>query len=328
MKVGVLMPCRTPLPYARAAVESILAQTYRDFTFLIVDDASDEPVCAYLAGLPDPRVRIIRHDTPRGVSACLNRGLRELEHDVIFRMDADDVSKPNRLEKQLARLLQEPELAVLGTNIERLPESTGGEVPSTLPVGHVEIAYRLCWSNAINHPTAAYRREAVLACGGYDTSLVCGQDYALWTTLVTRYRVANLPDQLLFYRTHAAQNSSRHPQEKERIRITTCARYRRDLTGLAPAALFDYPARWIAENHPSAAEWEVWLDFLAALSERFRAGKVGQMTTPPFNPNRDLARRLYRTMTAGHRLGAEMPPRARRLLKQLAPFYAALKGIL
>jgi hypothetical protein len=77
---------------------------------------------------------------------------------------------------------------------------------------------------------------------------------------------------------------------------------------------------------PSGRDWEAWLDFLERVRDLFRSGKVGQLDVRPFDPGRMLARRLHRAVAAAHRLGLPEPPRARRLLRRLAPFYALIKG--
>jgi glycosyltransferase involved in cell wall biosynthesis len=327
MSVGVVMPCRSPLELVRGSVQSVLRQTYADFHMVIVDDASPAPVREYLDSLTDARVRVVRHETPQGVAASANHGLREVEADLVFRMDADDVASPRRFERQIARFKAEPGLTVLGANMVKFhPDRPADRVTRKVPTRHEAIAYRMFWSNAINQPTVAFRKAAVTEMGGYEERLAPADDYDLWTRMIVRYRFANLSERLLDYRLHDDQLSERQSEKMKAGRAEIRDRYRRQLTGIAVPPIFDDLPGWSEERHPSAREWDAWLDFLEGVRDLFRSGKVGQLDVRPFDPGLRLARRLHRSVTTAHRLGLKEPPRARRLLRRLAPFYALIKG--
>src|SRR3990172_2066353 len=109
----VLMPVYNGEPYLASAVESILGQSFADFEFLIIDDGSTDRSCEIVRGYADPRIRLLRNSSNRGVIATLNRGLEEAHGEYLARMDADDISLPDRLAQPGAVLDAHPEVGVL-----------------------------------------------------------------------------------------------------------------------------------------------------------------------------------------------------------------------
>jgi glycosyltransferase involved in cell wall biosynthesis len=318
-QVGILMPCRGRLEHVQQAVQSILDQTYPHFHFLIVDDASDAPVADYLKNLKDRRVQVIRHDQPAGISACLNEGLNILETEWVFRMDADDIASPYRLEKQLSFLQRNPGIALLGAQISFFP---GRHKFRPVPLTHGEIAYRLNWSNAFNHPTVCYRREEVLKYGGYNESLAIAQDYDLWTRLIMHLQAVNLTECLLKYRLHPGQNSRRKQNTSRKVRGEIRKEYRLKLTGISVAEKFDYPEEWDGSHFPTIEEWENWENYLLKLKTIF--------TSAPKNfscdPGRDLARRYLKSAAYFQKAGGRCP-NLKRVAKSLNRWYALSRGI-
>jgi len=99
-RVSVLMTMFNAAAYLQAAIESLLAQSYRDFELIIVDDGSTDESAAVAESLTDPRLRLVRNPANRGQNACLNQGLALARGEFVARQDADDLSRPDRLEKQ------------------------------------------------------------------------------------------------------------------------------------------------------------------------------------------------------------------------------------
>jgi glycosyltransferase involved in cell wall biosynthesis len=220
---GILMPCRGHLPHVQLAVQSILSQTHRDFDFLIINDGSEPVVREYLENIQDSRVRVIHHETSIGVSRSLNKGLRELQTEIVIRMDSDDIAHPGRLALQCQYLTAHPEITVLGGQVQNMDGQ--GKSPR-VPLTHPDIGYRLNWSNALNHPTVAYRRQAILDFGGYDESLgPLEEDLELWTRLFFQTRLANLTEVILDYRVHPNQTSKVHWAATETVRSRILARH-------------------------------------------------------------------------------------------------------
>jgi glycosyltransferase involved in cell wall biosynthesis len=121
--VSVVLPVYNGERYLRSAVESILGQTLRAFEFLLMDDGSRDSSLAILHeyGRLDTRIRVVATGH-RGEAATLNHGLRLAQADLVAKMDADDISLPERLGAQYERFASEPDLWVLGTTVEEIDD--------------------------------------------------------------------------------------------------------------------------------------------------------------------------------------------------------------
>lgn len=228
MKLCVLMSAYNDEKYICQAIDSILGQTYADFEFIIVDDGSSDATGAMLRAYAgkDERVRLLRSDTNRGLASALNFGLSHTNADLVARMDADDISLPDRLEKQMRYLSQHPEVCVLGTYCEDIDENGDhtGRI-RRMPTGIAKNA-DLVWTNPVIHPSIVFRREPILSLGGYNAMLRRRQDYDLWFRVVAQgLKIDNLPEVLLLYRETTEtyrKNSSKAMWEQAKIGIQGC----------------------------------------------------------------------------------------------------------
>lgn len=199
------MPVFNAAPYLKSAVESILSQTFRDFEIIIVDDGSTDrslPILQHFAE-QDPRIKLISRPNT-GIVGALNEGLARCAGEFVFRMDADDISLPNRFEVQLAAMHRQRDCVALGSAVLFTdPEGRPLKVyrPCTL---HAAIEEELAGGNggALVHPTVVFRREALLRCGGYRERYKFIEDLDLFVRLLECGQLANLPDVLLHYRQH------------------------------------------------------------------------------------------------------------------------------
>lgn len=194
-----------------ASIRSILNQTFKDFEFLIVDDASSDG-SAELAedwAKKDSRVRVIRNEANKGQTPCLNQGLRLARGKWIARQDADDLSHPIRLTRQYEHVLIHPEIALLGSNGRIIDE--GDRLVGLLdaPVTKESIRWTAPFLNPFMHTAVLFRTDLVRdEFGGYDESFRIAQDYDLWAKILVKYPVCNLPDRLVAYR-HLATSLSK-----------------------------------------------------------------------------------------------------------------------
>lgn len=198
--------------FLAAAVESILAQTFEDFEFLIVNDGSKDRSAAIIDGLAsrDSRIRPI-HQENRGLIASLNRMISEARAPIIARMDGDDIALPERFSKQIAFLEAHAEVGVLGTNVYDMDEA-GNNIPtvSAYPVSHASIQAAFGSGPTLAHPSVMIRTDTVRAVGGYRPAYRHCEDYDLWLRLSTVTQLANLPEKLLRYRRSSGQISVRY----------------------------------------------------------------------------------------------------------------------
>jgi glycosyltransferase involved in cell wall biosynthesis len=199
-KVTVLMSVYNGEKYLREAIESILNQTFKDFEFLIIDDGSIDSTPEIIQSYNDPRIRVIRNDENLGLTKSLNIGLREAKGEYIARMDADDISVPERLEKQVLLLEKYPKIGVLGTNIQYINEFGNPSLILKWPQRDSLIKWQLCFMNPIAHPSVIIRRKLLADSGGYNEEITFGQDYDLWVRLSPKTHFENHKDILLHLR--------------------------------------------------------------------------------------------------------------------------------
>ena len=194
--VSVVMPVYNAQRYLAEAVDSILAQTWRDFEFVIVDDGSTDrsPKLLERYAVRDSRIKLIRRPNT-GIVGALNDGLAAASGELVARMDADDVALPERFEKQVAYLAEHPEVVALGSRVTGVDPYGCVLFHSEHKLAHEEIDAGLLrgvgW--AIVHPAAMLRREAVAKVGGYRKEFQWVEDLDLFLRLGEAGRLANLP---------------------------------------------------------------------------------------------------------------------------------------
>jgi len=200
-KVTVLMPVYNGEKYLGEAIDSILGQTFRDFELLIIDDGSTDRSADIIRSYDDPRIRVVHHERNLGLIDTLNYGLDHALGFYIVRMDADDVSLPERLAKQVAYMEAHPEVGVCGTQAMVIDDS--GRVVDVMkaPTGS-DIEHRFWFPSPIIHPTCIFRQSS-LGCERYDVRYHNAEDYEFFLRLFRKTVLENLAEPLLCYRRHS-----------------------------------------------------------------------------------------------------------------------------
>lgn len=213
--VSVVLPVHNAARYIGAAVDSILSQTFRDFELILLDDGSTDGSGGILADRAgrDPRVRVLRQEN-RGLIATLNRGCAEAAGRYVARMDADDVSFPDRLERQVAFLETHPGVAAVGGAVQYMDDRGPLKMIQRHPADPEAIREGLLRASCLAHPTVVMRRDAVVAAGGYRPAFLHAEDYDLWLRLAEREDLANLPAPVLYQRLHPEQVSFAHIEQQ------------------------------------------------------------------------------------------------------------------
>lgn len=199
-RVTVLMSVYNGLPEVEEAVRSILAQTFADFEFLIIDDGSTDGSSTVLDRWADgdPRVRVL-HQENRGLSHSLRRGVEEARGELIARQDADDVSEPERLERQVAFLEAHPDVVLVGTGATVLDKHGRRLWDAAVETDDAVLRGMLRSTSPFYHGSTMFRRDATLAAGSYRTEPHV-EDIFLWRALAKAGRIANLPEPLYRFR--------------------------------------------------------------------------------------------------------------------------------
>jgi glycosyltransferase involved in cell wall biosynthesis len=255
--VSVVMAVYDAEPYLALAIESILAQSFRDFELIAVDDGSRDGSLAILERFAarDPRVRVIRR-AHGGLVPTRNAALAEALGEFVAVMDADDVAHPERLARQVAHLRAHPEVLVVGAEVEIIDPDGWPIRKGGVPLEHagIDAALMAGRGEALCHPVATFRRDALLAAGGYREGIPHAEDLDLYLRLAERGRLANLPDTLLRYRHHLRKTSNSCAGEHRRVTnaVLRDARRRRGL-----AEDFELPA--LSSETPAADYWCEWV---------------------------------------------------------------------
>jgi glycosyltransferase involved in cell wall biosynthesis len=207
-RVSVIMPVFNGAEFLRAAIDSVLAQTFRDFDLLVVDDGSTDGSAAIVRSYNDPRVRLLQQPHQTGISASLNAGIAASTGPLIARQDADDRSMPERFERQLAFFDRHPQLAIAGTQGIIIDEQHRRRGTIERPVEPVSVKWHSLFETVFIHTSVMYRRDVVVACGGYiDRPRPFTEDFALWSEMLRRHEGRNLPEQLVQYRVRESSTT-------------------------------------------------------------------------------------------------------------------------
>lgn len=206
IQVSVLMSIyNEPISFVESAIQSICNQTFDKFEFLIVvDNPDNNGIISYLIkkSNEDSRIKILVNKRNLGLAKSLNYAASCAQGKYLARMDADDISNPERIELQL-QYIEEHKLDMVSCLAYKIDENENitGEI-NTCPRRSKEVSELLRWQNIIVHPTIVIRTDVFRKVGGYRNFSTC-QDYDLWLRLVTnRYQIGILDKKLLLFRRH------------------------------------------------------------------------------------------------------------------------------
>lgn len=234
-----------------SAIESMLKQTVPCEQFIIVEDGplpdNLEKIIDEYANKHPEIFTIIRLTENKGLANALNQGIKASRNELIARMDSDDISFPDRCEKQLKRFENDPELTLLGSQTLDFYDSIEDAKPSVrpTPADFDEIKRILKRNQPFAHPTVMYKKSVVLACGGYDPSLRRVEDYDLFTHLVaTGHKASNIEEPLLYYRA----NKMMMVRNKSKVNRDTRVFVQKKVYKRGECSFADYAYIWFAMN--------------------------------------------------------------------------------
>jgi len=192
------------------SIESILAQTFRNFEFIIVDFGSQDRSKAIASSFAAKDTRIKFHQIENcSLPEARNAGCLLAHGEYIAVMDADDVSLPNRLLWQVDFMEKHPEVGALGGTVEWIDATGRSLLRMQHPLTNAEIQKALLRYPPLWHPSVLIRRAAFVSAGGYRRAFVVAHDYDLWLRIAERFQLANLEEVVLKYRIHPYQVSLR-----------------------------------------------------------------------------------------------------------------------
>lgn len=208
-KISVVLPVFNGERYLKEAIESILTQTYDQFEFIIINDGSTDNTKKILLSYTEKDHRIVLiHQDNKGLVESLNRGVSIAKGKYIARMDADDISAPERFELQIAFLEANPDYVAIGSDVVLIDEKARKLTTQHQLQDHESIlSAALVGHCPICHPSALIRTDAILKSGPYNKEFYPAEDLDLWLRLSEIGLLGNLNSSLLFYRMHGGSIS-------------------------------------------------------------------------------------------------------------------------
>lgn len=194
------------LTFVKESVQSILTQTFKQFHYyLIIDGPVSEDIEEYITSLKDERIRLFHLERNEGLAIALNilleKVMKNPEYKIIARMDADDISMPERFEQQRIFLEANPSVSIVGCWYEEIDETGKYLSPRRLPTVHSALRKRYLTRTPFAHASVMYRRELIEKAGFYPTDTILMEDNVLWgRALKAGLKFANIPKYLFKFR--------------------------------------------------------------------------------------------------------------------------------
>jgi hypothetical protein len=206
-RVSVIMSVLNGEAFLRPAIESILGQTFGDFEFIVIDNASSDRTAGILDSYRDDRIVRRRNGSVLSLTKSLNNGLQLVRGDYVARMDADDIAMPVRFARQVEFLDSHPDVLLVASYV-RLIDCNGNVFADIeRPTDPAELYDALAYSNPFAHSATMFRLAPVAALGGYPPAYVFAQDLALWLKLAQLGRLGMVAEALVDMREHRGQTT-------------------------------------------------------------------------------------------------------------------------
>ncbi len=186
------------------AVESILRQSFRDFSLVVcIDGPSSESIDAYLESIQtkDSRLELFRNKVNVGLATTLNRAIKKFDADIYVRMDSDDIARNDRIEKIVAEFNKKPEVLLVGSECIEIDENGVETFYKKMPSQKKLLPWAYT-RNPFGHSTVAFRREFINSVGFYNEKFKKSQDYDLWArAIMLNVKMYNIHEPLIYFRT-------------------------------------------------------------------------------------------------------------------------------
>lgn len=191
--------------YLQQSIESMLAQTVKSDDFILVCDGPLTPELDAVIAQYVTKLHVLRLPTNGGLGHALNEGLKRCKHEIVARMDSDDISMPHRCEKELASFVADPTLCIVSGIImefTKTPKVVSGI--RNVPITNLEIRRFSKRRSPFNHPSVMLKKSEIVRAGGYSESYLLFEDYYLWVRMLQDgCKAVNLTDPILFMRVSA-----------------------------------------------------------------------------------------------------------------------------
>jgi glycosyltransferase involved in cell wall biosynthesis len=219
--------------YIAEAIQSILGQSFTDFEFIIINDGSTDSTEQIITSFKDPRIRYIKNEQNLRLIASLNKGIGLAKGRYVARMDADDISMPDRLKEQVLFMEANPDVGLSGAQLEVFGKETG---TMQYPLDHEAIKLHLLITSAFGNNVVIFRKALQEKYNlWFESGYLHAEDYKCWTQWIRHTRVHNLASCLVRYRSHANSMSVKHRQVQRDTRNRIRGEYLVELFDFAEA---------------------------------------------------------------------------------------------
>ncbi len=276
----VMSNYNTEETYLRTAIESVLNQSYKNFEFIIVDDCSTNNSVDIIESYDDARIKLIKNKENMGITKSLNVALRNASGGFVARMDADDISLPQRFEKQVEFLSQNPEYIVCGTAIKIIGGQKEGKIiHRTIPDIETFRIY-LLFGNYPNiaHPTAMFNHSLLKKFGiEYDERCPLAQDYKMWVNCSKYAPCYNLGDVLFQYRVHDKAVSTAKQQLQKDIATQIIVEQLQTLEISCDDEILEMHRNFLFERKEYNLKFKKWIKKLIAQNKIYKIYNVHKL---------------------------------------------------
>lgn len=212
-EVTIVLPVYNGERYLREAIDSVLAQTFRDFELWVVNDGSTDGTVGIVDSYSDPRVKRIDNPHNMGLVATLNRAFAMVESPYVARMDDDDLWHAHKLELQMALLKSRPDVGVCGTSIHKFGDLDSVNI---FPEESDALKVGLLFYCMMSHPSVVYRRSMLVETGlCYRKDYFPAEDYKMWIDVLQHSNIYNIQQPLVEYRQHGEQICRERKEEQK-----------------------------------------------------------------------------------------------------------------
>jgi glycosyltransferase involved in cell wall biosynthesis len=316
--ISIILPAYNAERFIKPAVESILQQTFQDFELIVVDDGSTDNTLEILEvfSQQDSRVRVIRSQHG-GLSQALNQGISEAKYAWIGRMDADDVALPERLQKQMQAVMENPHVVAWGTHayhINSQDKILG--VARTGPTTEQEF-YNLRNNGdlvQLIHPTVLLKKEVLVAVGGYKSEFEPVEELELFDRMAAYGPTLAIPEPLLRYRVHSNSVSMQRFFFQRVLMRYVVARHRARLAGQPELSYEQFLQNY--QQQPLLTRWRRGLRTVGMFCYRKAGLSLGEGQQLQALFYLGLAATLHPTYSISRVWNQVLAPKTRHLLKQ------------
>jgi glycosyltransferase involved in cell wall biosynthesis len=214
--ISVLMPIYFPnILFFKKAIDSLNNQEFKTFELIIISDGHTAEIEQCLNNYPELNIKLLKNETRLGFQKSLNIGIKKANSNIIARMDSDDISLPDRFQKQFSMLSEDDRLALVGSNTYIIDENDEMIGQRSYPSSYKEITRSMLCYNPFAHSSVMFKKNVAIEFGCYDVNMMYVEDYDLWMRISSRYNSQNSEDFLVKIRNHTESIRGSNTQDMQ-----------------------------------------------------------------------------------------------------------------